>query len=45
MKGFIITRIEDNGMLKFATVGSIDSRILPSKRVRIGDKEFPEYWE
>ena len=29
--GFIITRIEDNGMLKFATVGSIDSRILPSK--------------
>ena len=39
--GFIITRIEDNGMLKFATVGSIDSRILPSKRVRIGDKGVP----
>ena len=39
--GFIITRIEDNGMLKFATVGSIDSRILPSKRVKIGDKGVP----
>ncbi|HZJ56684.1 MAG TPA: M42 family metallopeptidase [Clostridia bacterium] len=39
--GFIITGIEDNGMLKFATVGSIDSRILPSKRVRIGDNRVP----
>ncbi len=39
--GFIITRIEENGMLKFATVGSVDSRILPSKKVKIGDKEVP----
>lgn len=39
--GFIITKIEDNGMLKFETVGSIDSRILPSKRVRIGEKAIP----
>ena len=39
--GFIITKIDDNGMLKFETVGSIDSRILPSKRVRIGDKAVP----
>lgn len=39
--GFIITRIDDNGMLKFATVGSIDPRILPSKRVRIGEKAIP----
>ena len=39
--GFIITRIDDNGMLKFATVGSIDPRILPSKKVRIGDKAIP----
>ena len=39
--GFIITNITDNGMLKFAIVGSIDPRILPSKRVRIGEKAIP----
>ena len=36
--GLIITHIEDNGLLRFATVGSIDDRILPTQRVRIGEK-------
>ena len=39
--GFIITRIEENGMLKFGTIGSIDARILPSKRIRIGNEGIP----
>ncbi|HZJ82845.1 MAG TPA: M42 family metallopeptidase [Clostridia bacterium] len=39
--GFIITKIHDNGMLKFGSVGSIDPRILPSKRVKVGDNDLP----
>lgn len=39
--GFIITRIGDDGMLKFATVGSIDSRILISKKVKVGVSGVP----
>lgn len=33
--GFIVTDITDEGYLKFATVGGIDSRILISKRVKV----------
>lgn len=39
--GFIITKIHDNGMLKFSSVGSIDPRILPSKRVKVGPNSVP----
>jgi len=39
--GFIISNINDDGMLKFRTVGGIDPRILPSKRVRIGKNNIP----
>ena len=39
--GFIITRVEDSGLLRFDTIGSIDSRILPSQRVKIGAKKVP----
>ena len=33
--GFIITHITDEGYLKFATVGGIDTRILPGSRVKL----------
>ncbi len=33
--GFIVTDITDEGYLKFATVGGIDSKILISKRVNV----------
>lgn len=39
--GFIITSVEDRGTLRFATVGGIDSRVLQSKRVLIGEKRVP----
>ena len=35
--GFIITKITDDGYLKFDTVGGIDTAILPSQRVKIND--------
>ncbi len=36
--GFIVSKITDDGFLKFKTVGGIDSRILPSKFVSVGEK-------
>ncbi len=39
--GLLLTRIEDNGLLHFATIGGIDGRILLSQRVRIGEKGVP----
>jgi len=39
--GLIIHSIADNGTLKFSTVGSIDPRVLISKKVRIGKKKIP----
>lgn len=35
--GFIVTFIDDSGMLKFDTVGGIDAKSLLGKRVKIGD--------
>lgn len=35
--GLIVTYIEDNGLLRFATVGGIDARILAGKTVMIGN--------
>jgi putative aminopeptidase FrvX len=32
---FLITRVEDSGLLRFEATGSVDSRILPSQRVLI----------
>ncbi len=39
--GFMITGFGENGVLKFTTVGGIDERILPGKRVLVGDKSIP----
>lgn len=38
--GLIISGITDKGYLKFKTVGGIDTRVLISKKVRIGDKKI-----
>ncbi len=37
--GFIITGVTDKGYLRFDTVGGIDTRVIISKKVRIGDKK------
>lgn len=34
--GFIITHIEENGLLRFACVGGIDSRVVVGKSVEVG---------
>lgn len=39
--GFIITKITKDGFLKFTNSGGIDPRVLPAKKVLIGDKEIP----
>ena len=39
--GFMISHIEDNGLLRFFKVGGLDDRILPAKVVWIGDKKVP----
>lgn len=36
--GIIVTRIADDGYLKFATAGMIDQRVLVGKSVEIGDR-------
>ena len=37
--GLIVTYIEEDGMLRFSTVGGIDARTIPGKAVRIGEKQ------
>ena len=39
--GLMITRIEKNGLLGFQTVGGIDPRLLPAKRVVVGEQRIP----
>lgn len=39
--GFMISQIEDSGLLRFFKVGGLDDRILPAKAVWIGDKKVP----
>lgn len=38
--GFIITKIEDNGFLKFEEVGGISDQILLTQKVEIGDSKI-----
>ena len=37
--GLIITHIGEDGLLKFATVGGIDKRVIPGRAVRIGAQQ------
>lgn len=39
--GFIVTDITDDGNLRFATSGGIDSRVILGKHVEIGEKRIP----
>lgn len=39
--GFIAMKVDDDGTVKFRNVGGVDARILPGKRVRIGEKAIP----
>ncbi len=39
--GLIVSRITDEGFLKFKTVGGIDPRVLVSKRVFVGKENLP----
>ena len=39
--GFMITRIEKNGLLGFRAVGGIDQRLLLAKGVLVGDERLP----
>ena len=38
--GFIITHIEDSGLLRFAPVGGIDSRVVVGKAVEVGENRL-----
>lgn len=39
--GFMATSISDNGLIKFKSIGGLDDRILPGKRVLIGKNKIP----
>lgn len=39
--GFMVTGYGEGGVLKFKSVGGIDDRILPGKRVLVGEKKIP----
>ena len=39
--GMIVVGVNDNGLLSYDTVGGIDSRVVVSKHVRVGEKAVP----
>lgn len=39
--GLMVVSIEESGHLRFKPLGGIDSRVLPSKRVRVGPERIP----
>ena len=36
--GLMVTRVKDDGSVKFTTVGGVDARVLPGKKVKIGNE-------
>lgn len=39
--GFMVMGYENSGLIKFAPVGGIDLRVVPGKKVYLGDKKTP----
>lgn len=39
--GFVVTDITEDGLLRFAAVGGIDTRVILGKQVAIGSKKIP----
>ncbi|MCY4062207.1 MAG: M20/M25/M40 family metallo-hydrolase [Chloroflexi bacterium] len=39
--GMMVTAVESNGLIQFTSVGGIDPRILPGKRVKVGADRTP----
>lgn len=39
--GFMVLQVEKSGLLRFARVGGVDSRMLLAKRVVVGDEKLP----
>lgn len=39
--GLMITNVDSNGMLRFASVGGVDERVLPAKAVVVGKSKVP----
>lgn len=39
--GFLVTGIDNEGLIKFASVGGIDPRVLPAARVHVGKDKTP----
>ncbi|MBE6993865.1 MAG: M42 family metallopeptidase [Ruminococcaceae bacterium] len=39
--GFMVSRITDNGMLKFVTVGGVDPRVMIGRKLKVGPKKVP----
>lgn len=39
--GFIVTHITEGGFLKFTSVGGIDSKVIGTRRLLVGDKKIP----
>jgi endoglucanase len=39
--GFMVTGYDSDGLIRFASVGGVDDRILPGLRLKVGDGQIP----
>jgi putative aminopeptidase FrvX len=39
--GFMVKSVDGDGLIRFASIGGVDARILPGLRVKVGDKKLP----